>query len=569
MKILRYILVSAMLAIAGLAFGQQPTLMTRAIVTSNEIVGANAVPVTAFEVTSTATASPRGILSSQYTTDALGARLGFMKARGTRAVPLTIVSGDNLGRLNAWPYDGASYLEMGSIIFSAEGTVGTNRVPTNISFWTATDANPSVLTQRLVIDSAGNFTASNGAWWLNNAIGGMPGAGSINAKGFLIDGVPVGTSTSSYWNAGTGNINYLTNGISLTGNTATAAGSLRANQVISAAAHALDLAANGNVTINTTNGSTLAATFSGTSTALAGNLTVSGTGMALGTINTSVGFNLVPTGLVGTTQYGIAVTPTISSAATTSGYAGYFRLGTAAAAFTATTGYGIYIDSALKGAGSAITTSYGLYVGDQLAGGTNYAIYTVGSAPSVLGGNLTISGATASTSTTIGALVVSGGVGVAGALYTGGNIVGGGSITAQSGSTAFIVSTNNATALSLKSAASTVGLVLTNTDVLSFGAGGVYPSAYQFYTVGAKGLSVATNGDSTFSSTTAATAYNAASVTLAGGLGVAESIVLKTITAPAAPSASNAKLYVDVSGGKNRLMVIFPTGAAQQVAIEP
>ena len=161
MKILRYILVSAMLAIAGLAFGQQPTLMTRAIVTSNEIVGANAVPVTAFEVTSTSTASPRGILSSQYTTDALGARLGFMKARGTRAVPLTIVSGDNIGRLNAWPYDGANYLEMVSIIFGTEGTIATTRTPTNIQFWTGTDAAPSVLTLAGSFDSGQNFTVTN------------------------------------------------------------------------------------------------------------------------------------------------------------------------------------------------------------------------------------------------------------------------------------------------------------------------------------------------------------------------------------------------------------------------
>lgn len=40
-------------------------------------------------------------------------------------------------------------------------------------------------------------------------------------------------------------------------------------------------------------------------------------------------------------------------------------------------------------------------------------------------------------------------------------------------------------------------------------------------------------------------------------------------TPPAAPSASNARLYVDTSGGKLRLMILFPTGAAQQIAIEP
>lgn len=38
---------------------------------------------------------------------------------------------------------------------------------------------------------------------------------------------------------------------------------------------------------------------------------------------------------------------------------------------------------------------------------------------------------------------------------------------------------------------------------------------------------------------------------------------------PSAPAASIVRLYADTSGGKIRLMALFPTGAAQQVAIEP
>jgi hypothetical protein len=38
---------------------------------------------------------------------------------------------------------------------------------------------------------------------------------------------------------------------------------------------------------------------------------------------------------------------------------------------------------------------------------------------------------------------------------------------------------------------------------------------------------------------------------------------------PAAPAASIVRLYADTSGGKIRLMAIFPTGVAQQIAIEP
>ena len=42
------------------------------------------------------------------------------------------------------------------------------------------------------------------------------------------------------------------------------------------------------------------------------------------------------------------------------------------------------------------------------------------------------------------------------------------------------------------------------------------------------------------------------------------------MTAPTAPAANNAILFLQDNGaGKTQLMVLFPTGAAQQVAIEP
>jgi len=42
------------------------------------------------------------------------------------------------------------------------------------------------------------------------------------------------------------------------------------------------------------------------------------------------------------------------------------------------------------------------------------------------------------------------------------------------------------------------------------------------------------------------------------------------MTAPAAPSSNRARIYAEDNGaGKTRLMVCFPSGAAQQIAIEP
>jgi adhesin/invasin len=114
-------------------------------------IGSTVTPPTMFTVFDTASTSPRGLMSWQANTGTDGARLGFRKNRGTFASPTTIVTGDTIGRLVAWPYDGAAWLEMGSIAFESTGTIATNRTPTQIVFKTATDAAPSVLTTALTI----------------------------------------------------------------------------------------------------------------------------------------------------------------------------------------------------------------------------------------------------------------------------------------------------------------------------------------------------------------------------------------------------------------------------------
>lgn len=131
-------------------------------------VAAGITPATELEVDSTSTSSPRGIMSAQYTTSTDGARFHGRKARGTRASPTTVVTGDNLSRWVGSGYDGSNYLENTSIIFGTEGTIAATRVPTNIQFWTATNATPSVLTQALILKSdqsatfAGSILGSGG-----------------------------------------------------------------------------------------------------------------------------------------------------------------------------------------------------------------------------------------------------------------------------------------------------------------------------------------------------------------------------------------------------------------------
>lgn len=114
-------------------------------------------PVTKLQVVDTITTSPRGIMSSQYNDGTDGARLHLRKGRGTLSAPSTVVSGDLLGRIVGSGYDGSSYLEMAAIDFYTSGTIASTRIPSEIRFNTATDAAPSVLTERVRINNAGNL----------------------------------------------------------------------------------------------------------------------------------------------------------------------------------------------------------------------------------------------------------------------------------------------------------------------------------------------------------------------------------------------------------------------------
>lgn len=153
-------------------------------------------------VADTGGSDPRGIMTAQYSTDTNGARLHFRKARGTEASPTVVVTGDTLGRVRFSGYDGSAYLQMGSIDVISTGTIGTNRVPTQMIFQTATNSAPSVLTTALTLGSdqsatfAGTVLISSGAV---EKIGGTAARGTTAGTNHLslFDGTaPVGTLTN-------------------------------------------------------------------------------------------------------------------------------------------------------------------------------------------------------------------------------------------------------------------------------------------------------------------------------------------------------------------------------------
>lgn len=137
-------------------------------------------------------------------------------------------------------------------------------------------------------------------------------------------------------------------------------------------------------------------------TITAGGLTVTAGNVGVGSAPiAATGIYVIGAILSGsTTQIGIDIGPTMSSAATVGGRALNVQLVTVAAAFTMTSGHSIYVDSPNIGAASAITSQYGVRILNQGAAGVtnayglhiaaqsgaatiNYGIYVAGGTPAI------------------------------------------------------------------------------------------------------------------------------------------------------------------------------------------
>ncbi len=78
---------------------------------------------------------------------------------------------------------------------------------------------------------------------------------------------------------------------------------------------------------------------------------------------------------------------------------------------------------------------------------------------------------------------------------TGLQVNGNGAITGTISAPTFVATTNNIAFLSLKSLSSTIGVGVTNGDVLSFDWGGIYPKGYQFRTSATQGINIDSSGN--------------------------------------------------------------------------
>lgn len=122
-----------------------------------------ATPSTLLHIATSTTAAGSSTLE-QASADADSFDIAFKKTRGTISSPTVITTGDELGTIQFSGYSGAGGYVVGAAIKSiSSGTIATTRIPSQLSFWTGTDAAPTVLTERMTIKNDGKVGIATNA----------------------------------------------------------------------------------------------------------------------------------------------------------------------------------------------------------------------------------------------------------------------------------------------------------------------------------------------------------------------------------------------------------------------
>ncbi len=127
----------------------------------NVMIGNASAPLTKLHSVETSTATLRGALFGQYSTDTLSSKVTTRKARGSYGSPTTIVTADVLSNWTTSAYDGTNFLDAASIRTTSVGTIGTGRTPTKMELMTMTNVTTGVLTTALTLNETQKATFAN------------------------------------------------------------------------------------------------------------------------------------------------------------------------------------------------------------------------------------------------------------------------------------------------------------------------------------------------------------------------------------------------------------------------
>jgi len=126
---------------------------TTALTVGDSTIPTNATPLSALFSTNTGAGNLVTIRKSNDGTNAPG--IAFIKSRGTASSPTIVQSGDNVGALNFYSWDGSTYAIAAQISAVVDATPGAGDMPGRIVFSTTADG-ASTITERMRINSNGN-----------------------------------------------------------------------------------------------------------------------------------------------------------------------------------------------------------------------------------------------------------------------------------------------------------------------------------------------------------------------------------------------------------------------------
>lgn len=107
---------------------------------------------------------------AKYSTDSSSAQQAFLKARGTAASSTIVSSGDGLGNITAFGYDGTDFKPASRISFNVDATPGASDMPGNIVFSVTPDGSATLGTALTIANTkAATFVSSVGATTLNSS----------------------------------------------------------------------------------------------------------------------------------------------------------------------------------------------------------------------------------------------------------------------------------------------------------------------------------------------------------------------------------------------------------------
>jgi hypothetical protein len=147
-------------------------------------VGVGVSPAVNFHVGADGAAQAR---VQRNSTDTSGPIIAMVKQRGSAASPTVVASGDQLGMVAWFGYDGGARVETARIMASVDAAPGSGDMPSRLEFYTSADGT-TTLVERMRISNAGLITGSGtslGAWtaytptWGGNTTNPVIGNGTL------------------------------------------------------------------------------------------------------------------------------------------------------------------------------------------------------------------------------------------------------------------------------------------------------------------------------------------------------------------------------------------------------